>query len=56
MIRFNGFDTSGLLRSVATLALAAAMTTVVLADADAHWPVMSVRAARGSLARLAAKP
>lgn len=36
MIRFNGFDTSGLLRSVATLALAAAMTTVVLADADAQ--------------------
>lgn len=36
MIRLNGFDTSGLLRSVATLALAAAMTTIVLADADAQ--------------------
>ena len=36
MIRFNGFDTSGLLRSVATLALAAAMTTVMVTDADAQ--------------------
>ena len=36
MIRFNGFDTSGLLRSVATLALAAAMTTVAIADAEAQ--------------------
>lgn len=36
MIRFNGFDTSGLLRSVATLALAAAMTCVMVTDADAQ--------------------
>ncbi|WP_297735490.1 tetratricopeptide repeat protein [uncultured Maricaulis sp.] len=36
MIRFNGFDTSGLLRSVATLALAVSMVGVTLSDADAQ--------------------
>lgn len=36
MIRFNGFDTSGLLRSVATLALAASLAGVMVTDADAQ--------------------
>ncbi|ABI65167.1 Tetratricopeptide domain protein [Maricaulis maris MCS10] len=36
MIRFNGFDTSGLLRSVATLALAVTMAGVMISDADAQ--------------------
>lgn len=36
MIRFNGFDTSGLLRSVATLALAVTMAGVMITDADAQ--------------------
>lgn len=36
MIRFSGFDTSGLLRSVASLALAASLAGVFMADADAQ--------------------
>lgn len=36
MIRFNGFDISGLLRSAATLALAASLAGVMIADADAQ--------------------
>lgn len=36
MIRFKGFDTSGLLRSVATLALAASLAGVMVVDADAQ--------------------
>ena len=36
MIRFSGFDTSGLLRSVATLALAVSLAGVMISDADAQ--------------------
>ncbi|WP_171036393.1 tetratricopeptide repeat protein [Maricaulis alexandrii] len=36
MIRFKGFDTSGLLRSVATLALAASLAGVMVVDAEAQ--------------------
>ena len=36
MIRFKGFDTSGLLRSVATLALAASLAGVLVVDAEAQ--------------------
>ena len=36
MIRFQGFDTSGLLRTVATLALAAALAGVMVVDAEAQ--------------------
>ena len=36
MIRFNGFDISGLLRSVATIALATSLAGVMIADAEAQ--------------------